>query len=137
MRIRTAFAFVLSISIPSALSGQVVTSSITSGPSGQFTARIIVHPPPIALPGVQGAPYSAAEISELTQTLADGNRIRQTVTAKIYRDSEGRVRNEQSLAGLGALAPNAAGSQVVYINDPVAGVNYALDLRQKRATAAT
>jgi hypothetical protein len=86
---------------------------------------------------VKNAPYSADVVTETTQALADGNRIRQTVTAKVYRDSEGRVRNEQSLAGLGALAPNSAGSQVIYINDPVAGVNYALDARQKRATKST
>ncbi len=83
---------------------------------------------------VKNAPYSADVVTETTQVLPDGNRIHQTVTAKIYRDGEGRVRNEQSLAGLGPLAPASADSQVIYINDPVAGVNYALNIRQKTAT---
>ena len=83
---------------------------------------------------IKSAPYSADVVTESTQILPDGNRIRQTVTQKVYRDSEGRVRSEQSLAGLGALAPNAGSTQVIYINDPVAGVNYALDVRQKTAT---
>jgi hypothetical protein len=86
---------------------------------------------------VKSAPYSADVLTESTQILPDGNRIRQTVTQKVYRDGEGRVRNEQSLAGLGALAPNSGSTQVVYINDPVAGVNYALDVKKKAATKST
>jgi len=86
---------------------------------------------------VKRAPYSADVVTESTQILADGNRIRQTVTQKVYRDGDGRVRNEQSLAGLGALAPNSGSTQVVYITDPVSGVNYALDVKQKTATKST
>jgi hypothetical protein len=86
---------------------------------------------------VRSAPYSADVVTETTQVLADGNRIRRTVTAKVYRDAEGRVRNEQSLAGLGMLAPGAASSQVIYINDPVAGVNYALNVKDKTATKSS
>ena len=80
---------------------------------------------------VKNAPYSADAVTETTQKLADGNVIRQTVTAKFYRDSEGRERNEQTLGGLGALAPGANLPPVVYINDPVAGVDYALNARDK------
>ena len=85
-------------------------------------------------PVVKNAPYSADIVTETTQALADGNRIRQTSTAKICRDAEGRVRHEQSLSGLGVLAPNAKLPQVVFINDPVAGVNYALNPADKTAT---
>jgi hypothetical protein len=83
---------------------------------------------------VKNAPYSADIATETTQTLADGNRIHQTSTAKIYRDSEGRERNEQSLTGLGALTPSANLPRVVFINDPVAGMDYALNERDKTAT---
>src|ERR1017187_6932116 len=86
---------------------------------------------------VKNAPYSAGMVTETTQVLADGNRIRRTTTARIFRDSEGRVRNEQSLAGLDALAPHANLQQVVFINDPVAGVNYALNVSEKTATKST
>ena len=83
---------------------------------------------------VKGAPYSAVTVTETTQTLADGNRIHHSNRGRIFRDSEGRVRNEQSLAGLDALAPHAGGQQVVFINDPVAGVDYALNVSDKTAT---
>jgi hypothetical protein len=76
---------------------------------------------------VKGAPFSGDLVTESTQTLADGNRIRQTSTSHLVRDSEGRTRREVSLAGLGALAAGGGAQQVIFINDPVAGANYALD----------
>jgi hypothetical protein len=83
---------------------------------------------------VKNAPYSADMITESTQTLADGNHIRQSTTARIFRDSEGRTRTEQSLKGLGALAGSSNLPNVVFINDPVAGTNYALNPSAKTAT---
>jgi hypothetical protein len=90
------------------------------------------------MPGrlVKNAPYSADIVTESTQTLADGNHIRQSTTAKFYRDSEGRTRSEQSV-NLNGLAANANLPQVVFINDPVAGVNYALNTKDRTATKAT
>ena len=82
---------------------------------------------------VKGAPFSGDLVTESTQTLADGNRIRQTSTAHLVRDSEGRTRREQSLAGLAALAAGGAAQQVIFVNDPVAGANYALDPVRKTA----
>jgi len=81
------------------------------------------------MPGrvVKNAPYSADVVTETTQTLPDGNRIHQVTTVKMYRDSEGRTRSEQSLKNLNGLAPNASLPEVVFINDPVAGANYALN----------
>ena len=95
-----------------------------------------------AMPGrlnrvVKNAPYSAEAVTETTQTLPDGNHIRQSSRAKLYRDSEGRERNEQSMDGLRALAPGSNLPPVVYINDPVAGVDFALDGRDKAATRYT
>ena len=51
---------------------------------------------------VSGGPYSAESVSETIQTLADGNRIIQRSTSKIYRDSEGRTRRESEGSGLPA-----------------------------------
>jgi hypothetical protein len=89
------------------------------------------------MPGrmVKNAPYSADIVTESTQTLADGNHIRQSTTAKFYRDSEGRTRSEQSV-NLNGLAANANLPQVVFINDPVAGVNYALNTKDRTAAKA-
>ena len=43
---------------------------------------------------VKGAPYSAVEVSESTQMLADGTRIHNENQTSVYRDGEGRVRRE-------------------------------------------
>ncbi len=87
------------------------------------------------MPGrvVKNAPYSADIVTESTQVLPDGNHIRQSTTVRVYRDSEGRTRREQSLRTLNGLAPNANLPQVVFINDPVAGENYALNAEDKTA----
>ena len=90
---------------------------------------------------VKNAPYSADVVTETTQTLPDGNHIRHTATVHTYRDTEGRTRREQTLDRLNGLSvgasPDAAPPQVVFINDPVAGANYALDVTNKSATKST
>lgn len=78
---------------------------------------------------VKGAPYSAQAVTETTQTLADGNRIINKSESALYRDSEGRTRREQSLRAIGPFATAGEPAQTIFINDPVAGVNYALDSR--------
>jgi hypothetical protein len=88
------------------------------------------------MPGrvVKNAPYSADVITETTQALPDGNRIHQTNSTRVYRDSDGRTRREQSLRSLGGLAPNADLPQMVFITDPVAGFNYAVNAKDRTAT---
>ncbi len=76
---------------------------------------------------VTGAPFSGDLVAESTQTLADGNRIHQSSTTHLVRDSAGRTRREVSLSGLAALAAGGAAQQVIFIVDPVAGASYALD----------
>ncbi len=86
---------------------------------------------------VKNAPYSADMITESTQVLPDGNRIHQSTTVRMYRDSEGRTRSEQSLNSLRGLAPNAHLPQVVFINDPVSNTNLALNPDARTATRTT
>ncbi len=86
---------------------------------------------------VKGAPYSAEAVTESTQTLGDGNRITHKTTANIYRDGEGRTRREQSLTNIGPWATADEPAQTIFINDPVAGVNYVLDARTKTARKAS
>jgi hypothetical protein len=81
---------------------------------------------------VTGAPYSAEAVTEMTQTLADGNRIVRSVSASVARDSEGRTRREQVLAAFGPWMPEKQPKSVV-ISDPIAGVSYMLDEEQKVA----
>lgn len=74
---------------------------------------------------VTQAPYSADQTTTTTQTLADGNRIVHTSTAKTYRDEQGRTRIERSFEHIGPVATSETHT-VVSINDPVAGVRYEL-----------
>jgi hypothetical protein len=83
---------------------------------------------------VKNAPFSADVTTETTMVLQDGNHLRQTSKLRLYRDSEGRTRREQSLNNLGGLASNTNLPPVVFINDPVAGVNYALNPSAKTAS---
>ncbi len=71
---------------------------------------------------VKGAPYSAQGISEYHQLLGDGNRIDRSRTTLLYRDSEGRTRQEMS-------GPHT----LIYVNDPLAGRRYLLDPERKTA----
>jgi hypothetical protein len=78
---------------------------------------------------VKAAPYSAQAVTETTQTLGDGNRIVNKVATSLYRDGEGRTRREQTLKLLGGVGEGGEPLQTIFINDPVAGVSYALDSR--------
>jgi hypothetical protein len=82
---------------------------------------------------VKGAPYSAQAITETTQTLNDGNHIKRTNTATVYRDGEGRTRREQQLGAVGPWAVSGEPQQTVLINDPIAGINYILEPRTRTA----
>lgn len=82
---------------------------------------------------VKGAPYSAQSVTEMVQTLADGNRIVRKNTAAVYRDGEGRTRRDQTLGAIGPFAAAGDPPQTFFINDPVAGVNYILEPRSRIA----
>lgn len=81
---------------------------------------------------VVGAPYSATVTNESIQTLADGNRIVQSFSGTIARDSQGRIRQDAPLPTIGNLAPTNA-PHIVFIRDPVAQASYTLDLTDKTA----
>jgi len=87
------------------------------------------------LPGgaVTGAPYSAEEVTEHVQTLADGSHITQPSPKTVfYRDSLGRTRIEQTFP-LPPGACEAAGRNMIEISDPVSGAHYTLDPRSRTA----
>jgi hypothetical protein len=92
------------------------------GPGSRF-AFMPFGPGPGAT--ITGAPYSAVQITETTQKLADGNTISERHQSNVYRDAQGRVRVEHTL-------PARAGSTtqgtrtVISIFDPVAGASYML-----------
>ena len=84
-----------------------------------------------ATPAVAGAPYSAQSTTERVQVLSDGNRIEQTTSGGVARDSQGRVRNEAMVAGI--ALPTGDAPHLITINDPVAGYTYTLDSDHKLA----
>jgi hypothetical protein len=65
---------------------------------------------------VRGLPYAAERVTETVRVLADGNRIVQRNTEKLYRDADGRTRVESDWKG----------KPLVQIQDPVAGMSYRL-----------
>src|SRR5271156_2016705 len=68
---------------------------------------------------VTGAPYSAQVTTQFTQTLADGTHIQRSATASVARDSQGRSRREETMAGIGRLAASGATSRTaIFIHDP-------------------
>src|SRR5262245_47512995 len=82
---------------------------------------------------VKGAPYSATATTETIQTLSDGNQIIRKNESKLYRDSDGRTRIEQTLETIGKWAADGEAQKNIFINDPVAGVAYSLDPRTHTA----
>jgi hypothetical protein len=75
-------------------------------------------------PVIKQAPYSAEAVTETVQTLADGNRIVQRSTVKLYRDSEGRERREEG-----------SPTNLVFISDPNSNSHFTL--RSDKATSET
>jgi len=73
---------------------------------------------------VKGAPYSAEIVTESNQALADGNVISRKTGAKVYRDGQGRVRQEM---------PGDGKEPMVFIQDPVEGLHYILTPGARRA----
>lgn len=90
---------------------------------------------------VKGAPFSAEGISESVKVLSDGNKITNSTTTKMYRDSEGRFRREgsssQDVGGAAALYGSLASSysfeNPISIFDPVEGIRYLLTPSTKSA----
>src|SRR6185295_11405891 len=82
---------------------------------------------------VKGAPYSATATMETVQTLQDGTRISRKTTASLYRDGEGRTRSEHTIGAIGPFAVTGDAPQMIHIQDPVAGAQYALDPRSRTA----
>ena len=89
------------------------------------------------MPGaaVTGAPYSAEEVTEQVQTLADGTHISQPAPkVKYYRDSQGRTRTERTFPlPPGAYAAAVEAPVFIEIFDPVTGARYTLEPRNHTA----
>jgi hypothetical protein len=130
MIVRTSWLGLMGLAVALAQTPPAPGGPLRAGPGARFLGAKPGRPGRV----VKNAPFSADVVTESTQTLADGNHIKQSTTAHFSRDSEGRTRREQSLGGLGALAGNASLPRtVVFIDDPVAGASYALNPTNKTA----
>lgn len=107
---------------------------VGAGP-GLWTGTMALHGSDIRFEGapVQNAPYSAEAVTEVVQTLADGNRIRHENRTVIHRDSQGRTRREEKLQAVGPWATGPKDAAMIFINDNVAGVHWVLNPREKTA----
>jgi len=79
---------------------------------------------PLETRTVKSAPYSAEVVTDHVQQLADGNRIVEHSSGRVYRDKEGRVRREED---------RPSGNPSISIVDPVDGVAYSLDPERRIA----
>ena len=72
-------------------------------------------------------PYSAVQISETTETLADGtHRTRDGVKVIRYRDTQGRTRTEVVFSAPSIAPRNFQAHRTIEIYDPSAGIHYSL-----------
>jgi hypothetical protein len=83
---------------------------------------------------IANAPFSADVTTTVTQTLGDGTKIEQRTTGKLYRDSTGRVRREQTVIGLDRLNPSAE-PQTTITFDSVPGDQAPYSLNPSNKTA--
>jgi hypothetical protein len=73
---------------------------------------------------VKGAPYSADVSTETNRALADGNVISKKTTGRVYRDGEGRTRQETVVNGE---------AKSIQLRDPVEGKSVMLLPGSKKA----
>ena len=116
-------------------SGNVMFQAAPIGGLRQMAVEYVGAESGISGQVVKGMPYSAESVTETTQALADGNHIRNKTTSQMFRDAEGRTRREPSLGTI-ALAPDVMLPQLVFINDPVSGFHYVLDVKERTAQKA-
>jgi hypothetical protein len=95
---------------------------------------VAIEPIEAARP-VKGVPYTAEAITETTQVLADGNRIKRSSTTTVARDGNGRVRREQQALVLGGLVIDNA-VPLITITDPATRTHVTLDRERRVALRA-
>src|SRR5579884_3519882 len=126
MKIALFYLLIPVIAVMAQSPDHVIAGSVHEGAGGPVTIRFNVSP-------IKNAPYSADAETTTTQILADGNRIEHRTTQKLYRDSDGRERHEESVLAIGALLTQTEAPRVITISDPVANVSYSLDPQTRTA----
>jgi hypothetical protein len=123
----------VSLAGPVALARQPGPRQVPMGPGfGVPAFEVIGFGGPGFGEAIAGLPFTAEAITETVQTFPDGNRIARQSSSSLARDGQGRVRREQPLPPLGPMGP-APEVTIVTISDPVARVQYMLDMDRKTA----
>jgi hypothetical protein len=132
-----------------------VAAAQESGPDSMFEVAVPAEPPIPPVPPdaplppdtflflssefekteepVKNAPYSGEAVTERTQYLADGNRIYHKSDMKVFRDSSGRTRREQTLGHLGFWVSAEEPHTTIFIHDPVESMRYVLEPEEQIA----
>lgn len=124
--------------------GQQATSATPARPpvpavAGAPEARVIAELAASVnqLGGVKNSPFSADEINESVQVLADGNRITHSSTNKVFRNGEGRMRRDMPGGVMGGVMGSTftlgGGTTIV---DPAQGQQVLLDAQAQIARVA-
>lgn len=108
--------FIILLAVSTAALAQEAGWNFQGGFRGLFQGKVVTN-----------EPYSGVGVSTSKRTLSDGNTINESNCVKVYRDSAGRTRREET--------PNSAACsatpQSIFISDPVAGVEYVINLQAK------
>jgi hypothetical protein len=125
---KPALEFVVALVVAVPVCGQSVSnSSGTVVRVGQLSAISTASVAGNAFQPLTGRPYSAEQVTEHAQILADGTHITGvSQRTKLYRDSAGRTRTEHIVVPP-AGAVIAQHTAFIEIVDPVAGYLYMLD----------
>lgn len=127
-------SFVLATAAIGQVTGMVQGMISGQPPQGAMMTVNAGNPRRVA-PAVTGMPYSAEQMTETVQTLADGTHIRQNErTTLMYRDSAGRTRTETPI---GPPRAKNGGARMIRIVDAVGGYEYTLDDQNKIAHRVT
>jgi hypothetical protein len=110
----------------------VVQPDIEAGEVQEAQQKVMLEVVAADAQVVKGKPYSADATTETVQTLADGNHIVHRTESKIYRDSDGRTRREQTFGNVDPQHPSPHEVKV-FIDDPVNGTAFVLDNGSKTA----
>ena len=103
---------------------------MTSAQGSTHHYRAMFHGPfALVKPGINAAAYSAEQIMEFVEKLADGRGSNRTWREWVYRDSQGRTRTERMMSPPRTDLP----SRLVQIVDPIAGFQYVIDTVNKVA----
>jgi hypothetical protein len=108
----------------------VVEPDIEAGEGQEAQQKVMLEVVAADAQVVKGKPYSADTSTETVQTLEDGNRIVHRTVSKFYRDSDGRTRREQTFGNVDPGHPSPHEVKV-FVDDPVNGAAYVLDLGSK------